>query len=115
MRSTRARSTAIVCTAALIALTGCSGDSEGEKTSASSSASSASSEPTYDEAHIMTEVRKADKAFRALDPNVPIPKDADWVTDEYRRTYNADTDELKDIGLVAEGKDHNQGTSLGEG
>lgn len=97
---------AAVCIAALVTLAACGGDADGEKTStssASSSTSSASSEPTYGEDHIMTEVRKADKAFRALDPNALIPKDADWVTDEYRKTYNADTNELKDMGVVQKG------------
>ncbi|MCT1618384.1 hypothetical protein [Janibacter hoylei] len=108
MRPMLTRSTqAAVCITALVTLAACSGDADGEKTStssASSSTSSASSEPTYGEDHIMTEVRKADKAFRALDPNAPIPKDADWVTDEYRKAYNADNVELKNIGLVQKGK-----------
>lgn len=105
MRPLLTRSTqAAACVAALLTLAACSGDADGEKTTASSSASSASSEPTYGEDHIMTEVRKADKAFRALDPNALIPEDADWVTDEYRNTYNADTNELKDMGVVQKGK-----------
>ncbi|CAM4069506.1 hypothetical protein [Janibacter anophelis] len=99
--------TACVATA-LMTLAGCgSGEGEGTDTTASSSSSnssSASSEPTYDEAHIMTEVRKADRAFRALDPNELIPEDADWVTDSYRTKYNSDTKELKDAGLVQKGK-----------
>lgn len=108
MRPMLTRSTqAAVCITALVTLAACGGDADGEKTStssASSSTSSASSEPTYGEDHIMTEVRKAHKAFRALDPNALIPKDADWVTDEYRKTYNADTNELKDMGVVQKGK-----------
>ncbi|WP_169797260.1 hypothetical protein, partial [Janibacter anophelis] len=75
----------------------------GTGTTTSSTSSSASSEQTYDEAHIMSAVRKTDKAFRALDPNATIPKDAEWVTDAYRKTYNSDVGELKDLGVVQKG------------
>lgn len=103
MRSMRARSTVVVCAAVLVALTGCSGNSESDKTSASSSTASASSKPTYDDDHIMAEVAKTNTAFRGHDPNALIPKDADWATDEFRGLYNADTKELKDMGVVQKG------------
>lgn len=105
MRSLLTRSTqAVACTAALLVLAACGGDGDGETTGASSSASSASSDPTYDENHIMTQVRTANKAFREHGLNTKIPMDADWVTDEYRTTYNEGMVELKEMGAVQKGQ-----------
>lgn len=105
MRQMLTRSThAMACAVALVTLSACGGDADGEKTSTSTSASSASSEQTYDEDHIMTEVEKVDTAFRARDLNEGIPEDADWVTDEYRQSYNADAAKTRDSGVVKKGE-----------
>lgn len=108
MNARRAMSTAAALVASGALLAGCGSEPQeptGTTTSsASSSTSSVSSEPTYDEDHIMTEVAKANTAFREHGLNTKIPKDADWVTDEYRKTYNDGMVELKEMGVVQKGK-----------
>ncbi|CAM4193995.1 hypothetical protein [Janibacter anophelis] len=93
--------------AALVALAGCGGESEGTDTTTSASSSSASSttsEPTYDEAHIMGEVKKANTEFHGLDPNAMIAEDVDWATDAFRKSYNDNRTEYKEKGVVLKGK-----------
>lgn len=103
MRSTRARCfVTIASAAALIALSGCGGDSDGEEPTTSSS--STASQPTYDEDHIMARVAEANAAFHGLRPNAMISEDADWVTDEFRSSYNDNRTEYKDKGVVMKGK-----------
>lgn len=98
--SRRAMSAAAAVVTCGVLLAGCGSEGEDERTSTSSG----SAQPEYDEAHIMAEVREAYRAFRALNPNAPIPQGADWVTDRYRESYNADNAELKDMGVVQKGK-----------
>lgn len=90
--------------ALVMTMAGCGDDSGSESTQSSSGASSSSTSPTYDERHIMSEVRRVDEQLRALGPSTKIPKDADWATDNFRTPYNDEITSTKDSGVVLKGK-----------
>lgn len=113
MRSTRARSTVVVCAAVLVALTGCSGDSDSEKASTTST-SSASSEPTYGDEYAYAEAKKVNENLRAHDPNKPLPTTAKWATDNYRKKYNDEVASLEKVGVTTKGRVKVTSTHLDE-
>ena len=98
--SRRAMSAAAAVVTCGVLLAGCGSEGEDERTSTSDT----TSQPAYDDAYALGEVKKIDQRFRQLNPNNLIGKDVPWVTDPYRRTYNEQIQEWKGLGVVQKGK-----------
>lgn len=94
-----------LCAALMMTVAGCGDSGGGETTEPSTtSSSSTSSQPTYDENHIMDEVRRVDKELRKLGPNDKISADAAWATSGYRTAYNEGVAATEDAGAKLKGK-----------
>lgn len=98
--SRRAMSAAAAVVTCGVLLAGCGSEGEDERTSTSSG----SAQPEYDEKYLLGEITEIDKRFQAQDPNKPIPANASWATDNYRKVFNDDLAEWKKQGVVQKGK-----------
>ncbi|SMC53017.1 hypothetical protein SAMN06296429_104294 [Janibacter indicus] len=116
MRPTLTRSTqAVACAAALLVLTACGGDADGERVSTTSSvASSSSSKPAYDDEYAYSEAKKSNEALLSHDSNKPLPEDVEWATANYIKTYNEALDAIQEAGAKQRGNVSVQATHLAE-
>lgn len=82
-KTPRALATAACAGLLAVSLAGCGDDSSDASTTSSSESSSTSESPSKE--HVNAEVKKAIKAKEQHDMNKPVPADAEWADDTYRK------------------------------
>lgn len=86
----------VVCAVAIGAAAGCSDDG-------TTSESSTTSPSTVDEDQAYDEAKQLEERFFDLDANEPLPSDASWVTDSFRRARNEEITSLEEEGVTRKG------------